>query len=473
MDRYLIGFSVRSDGSSKFAEDYRWATFPAVKAGWIISDEPFLASIEPISILKIRSSYGITGNQSIPDSRFYTIMKNDADNRYSYQSLSGAGTKITNIGNPFLTWETTREFEIGLDYGFAKNRVSGSFAYYYQSVFDLLLQSEIPPSTGLEGSNKFWENIGDMHNAGYEFDIVSVNMHNKSADFKWTTSFNFTWNENQVDQLTPSIDRDGKGMTNGDRLIRSGNELNTWYLAEYAGIDPERGVEMIHEIDYEHYLETGETVKTGRLIPATLSNVNKHKVILEGKTDMPKYYGGFTNTFSYKGFDLSFQINYSGGNYVYDYNLQRTSFVHNGQNLIKRELLTDAWSEDNTENAKYPRIVWNSFDNYGWDPDANDGEGDWVEGPGAGNYTPEQRKYSKFLYKADYFRLKNLRLGYTVPARYSRKINVQKFRVYVSATNLLTFTDYPGYDPETSKAEVISIPLPHLKTYSLGVRLTL
>ncbi len=472
-DRYLIGFSFRSDGSSKFDEDYRWANFPAVKAGWIISDEPFLSSVKAFNILKIRGSYGVTGNQSIPDSRFYTIMKNDADNRYSYQNLSGAGTKITNIGNPFLTWETTREFEAGLDYGLLNNRINGSLAYYYQSVFDLLLQSEIPPSTGLEGSNKFWENIGDMHNYGFEFDISSVNIHKKSIDFRWSTSFNFTWNDNMVDNLTPSIDRSGKGMTNGDRLIRSGNQLNTWYLAEFAGIDPEKGVEMIYEIDYDHYLETGETVKTGRKIPATLSNVSKHKVILEGKTDIPKYYGGLTNTFSYKGFDLSFQINYSGGNYVYDYNLQRTSFVHNGQNLIKNELLTEAWSEDNRESAKYPRIVWNSFDNYGWDPDANDGEGAWTEGPGAGNYTPEQRKYSKFLFKADYVRLKNLRLGYTVPQKYSQRIKVKKFRVYVSATNLLTLTDYPGYDPETSNHEIVSVPLPHLKIYSLGIRLIL
>jgi TonB-linked SusC/RagA family outer membrane protein len=469
-DRYLLGFSFRTDGSSKFKEDYRWGYFPAVKGGWIISDEPFFSGIGAVNMIKLRGSYGITGNQSIPPNKTETVYDNEADNRYGHQSLIGAGTKIENIGNPTITWETTNEFEAGVDFGFFENRINGSFAYYNQKVTDLLLKASIPPSTGLSGGNVFWDNIGDMRNYGFEFNITTVNIQSQSLDFTWKTSFNFSKNDNRVMNLTSKLDRAGAGIINGSQITKSDGRLNTYFMADYAGIHPEKGVEMIWEIDREHYKKTGETVKTGRKIPATLSNVKNHRYIHKNKTPDPKYYGGFTNTFQYKNFALTAKFNFSGGHYIHNYNRQRVSFVHNGQNIILKDVMEKGWDfVDNKANAKYPRIVWNSTDKWAWDSDKNE----WV-GPtrGIGNYSPETRIYDKFLYKGDYIRLKNVKLSYTLPKNLTRKFNVQNLQVYFSATNLLTITNYPGYDPEVS-SYIYSVPLPHLQTYSLGLNLKL
>lgn len=472
-DRYMLGFSFRTDGSSKFKQDYRWGYFPAVKAGWVLTDEPFMKNVDILSLIKFRGSYGITGNQSIPPNKTETVYDNVAGARYGHQSVIGAGTVIENIGNPTITWETTNEFEIGLDYGLVDNRINGSMAYYVQNVTDLLLKASIPPSTGLSGSNVFWDNIGNMRNYGVEFSINTVNINNRSLDFSWRSSFNFSWNDNEVENLTSNLDRAGAGIINGSQITRSGGRLNTYFMADYAGIDPERGVEMIWEIDRDHYKETGETVKTGQKIPATLSNVRNHRYIHQNKTPTPKFYGGLSNTFRFKNFQLSAKIVFSGGHYIQNYNRQRVSFVHNGQNVILKDLMDKGWDfvEDKSQ-AEYPRIVWNSTDNYAWDPDANDGEGDWIEGPGIGNYSPETRIYDKYLYKGDYARLKDLRLTYTLPKELTQKFYVQNMKVYFSATNLVTITNYPGYDPEVS-SYIYSVPLPHLKTYSFGINLQL
>lgn len=467
--RYLAGVSLRRDGSSKFAPDYRWGTFTAFSFGWLINEEAFMQPLEFVSLLKLRGSFGQTGNESIPNNRDIDVYRNNTNDRYGPFSLISAGTNITNIGNEGITWETTNSYDVGIDFGLFNNRVNGSVAYYVQDVRDMILEATVPPSTGLSGSNTYWDNIGDMRNRGFELELQSINL-NKN-DFRWETNLNFSTNQNKVLSLTPDLDQAGVGLIRGSRNWKKGGRLGAYFMADYAGVNPERGVEMIHEIDLEHFQQTGETVKTGRLIPATLNNVTQHRFRHEDKTQYPTYFGGFNNSFSYKNFELDVFFTFSGGNYIYDYNRNRVSYFHNGQNVILADVLGNTWQEPG-QNAKYPRIVYNSADRWGWDPEANEGAGDWVEGTGAGNYSPEQRFFSRWLYRGDFIRLRNVQVAYNLPAQFLSRLAITNARIFISGTNLLTFTKYPGYDPEGVNW-VNTVPLPNLRTYAMGISLKL
>jgi hypothetical protein len=433
----------------------------------LINEESFMSGFEPISLLKLRGSFGQTGNESIPSDLDKTIYRNNNDDRYGRFDLISAGTTVTNIGNPTITWETTNSYDVGIDFGLFNNRLNGSVAYYLQYVEDMILQAAIPPSTGLSGNNRFWDNVGDMKNFGVELELNSVILDRQK--FRWGADLNFTTNRNQVVELTAELDRAGSGIINNRKISRKDGRLNAYFMADYAGIDPERGVEMIHEIDIPRYLETGETVKTGRLIPATLDNVSTHRFIHEDKTNNPTWFGGFNNSFSYGNLSLDVLFTFSGGNYIYDYNRQRTAFVHNGQNVILQDLLDNAWRQPGDQ-ASYPQIVWNSTANWSWNKLANDGAGDWVQGPGIGNYSPEQRFYSKWLYKGDFLRLRNIQLAYTFPNNLTERMSLQGLRIFISATNLLTFTDFPGYDPEGNDW-IDTVPVPNVKTFTGGLSL--
>ncbi|MBX2843787.1 MAG: TonB-dependent receptor [Flammeovirgaceae bacterium] len=467
-DKYLVGVSFRRDGSSAFSKDSRWANFSALSAGWIISEEEFF-NTSFFDMLKIRGSFGQTGNQNIGNNRFTTTFRNDR--RYLSQELLNGGTSITNLGASDLTWETTNSYDVGIDFEMFGGRLNGSVAYYNQDVEDMLLQVPLPLSITLDNSNPIiWANAGRMKNSGMEFNFTSVNIH--SNDFKWTTNFNITSNATEVKNLTEDVDKNGQGIIADNTITRTGGKLGAYFLAEYAGIDQEKGVEMIYEIDRDLYLETGQTVKTGNIIPATLTNVRDHRVIHEDQTGLPTYYGGFNNTFEYKGFDLNVFFTFMGGNEVYDYTNQRSHYAARGNRMLKEELIGNTWRADNT-NAPFPELRWDMA--YNWDWDSENGE--WIEAPG--NYNNETFFHDRFLEKANFIRLKNLTLGYSFSKLMATKIHMQHLRVYVSAANLLTFTNFKGWDPEVivtnrgnlnlSPGMVYLPPLPHLKIYSVGV----
>ncbi|MEM6377057.1 MAG: SusC/RagA family TonB-linked outer membrane protein, partial [Bacteroidota bacterium] len=463
-DRYLLGLSFRRDGSSKFNQEYRWGLFPAVSLGWIVSDEPFWRNNSVVNLAKLRGSFGQTGNKNIPSNRFVTTYSNRNDWRYGNPDVIQAGTRITNIGVPDLTWETTSSYDVGLDFGLWQNRVSGSIAYYFQDVTDLLLSAPLATSAGLEGGNRIWGNVGDMQNYGIEFEIRSNNINRN--DFSWTTDINMSTNRNKVVRLTPDLDRSGRGLLSGNAVSRTGGRLRTYFMAEDAGVDPERGVNMIWEIDVDRFNETGETVKTGRKIPATLTNLQNHRIVHEDRTSIPEFFGGINNTFQYKGFDLSVLINFSGGNYIYDYEEQRTTDVQYGQVVLRSDLIGNTWTPENP-NAKYPELRWQGAYDWGWDPEVENpssptGKGDWVQG--TGNYKNEQANWTKHLHRADFIRLRNVQLGYTIPPSLSQKLNVQSLRLHLTGTNLLTITGYEGWDPESGGGA-----LPQLRMYTGGL----
>jgi len=468
-DKYLLGVSLRRDASSVFTPDNRWGTFSALSAGWIISDEAFFDGGE-FSLLKLRGSFGQTGNQNVPGNLDITRFR--ADRRYGVPELIGGGSSILSIGNRDLVWETTNSYDIGIDYGLLSDRISGSIAYYLQDVKDMLLQVPIPLSTGLDGSSSIWANAGQLINKGWEFSITSVNI-NKN-NFKWTTDFNYTTNMNEVAGLNPDVDATGQGIIAGQTITKKGGRLGAYFLAEFAGIDPERGVEMVYEIDRPRFLETGETIKTGRLIPATQPNVRDNRIINEEKSGLPTYFGGFTNTFNYKNFDLSIFLTFMGGNHIYDYAEHRGSYAQRGQFMLRSAMIGNTWTPENTD-AAYPQLRWDS--SYPWDWNASSGE--WKQG--VGNYNNESTYHDRFLKRADFMRVRNIQIGYNLPLELISRLKIQGIRIFASGTNLFTFTDFNGWDPEVINISggdqnnnltpgIITNPiLPNLRTYSFGI----
>lgn len=476
-DRYILGFSLRRDASSRFSQEYRWEVFPAFSAGWIISDEPFLKDNKYLNLLKLRGSFGSTGNKAIPANRFVTSYSNNQGDRYGVTSLISGGSRISNIGTPTLTWETTNSYDAGIDLGILKNRITGSIAWYLQDVTDLLLFSELPPSSGVNG---IWDNIGDMRNFGWEISLQSVNIQDSNRKIKWSTSFNLTTNDNKVLALTPKYDAAGKGVDRNSTKSVTGKELWTYYMAEWAGVDKEKGIDMIYEIDYALWEQTGKTIKTGRIIPATQTNLSRNRVLLEGKTSVPRFFGGIDNSFTWRNFDLGIFFQFTGGHYFYDYEEQRTTSVQYGQVVLRSDMIGNTWEKPG-DDKPYPELRWDSKYDWGWDinkvnpewtGDPNDprAKGYWTnsaDGEAQGIYNNESSNYSKYLYKGDYIRLKTIQLGYTLPSSFTSRMKIKNLRIFVTGSNLWTFTrEYKGWDPETGGGQ-----LPLLQVYNAGLNL--
>ncbi len=439
MERYLVGASFIREGSSKFVKENRWANFFSASAGWIISDEAFMKSFDWISMLKLRGSYGETGNQNIPSEA--TITSYAMKSKQFYDGTPNM--YMWSVPNKGAKWEKTKSIDVGIDYAFFNNRLNGSIAYYRQNVDDMLLKVQLPASAGIPDknfsinfNNSMWANIGSMYNEGFEFD-VNYNVIN-TKDFSWTTGFNLTYNRNEVTALSPDVDTKGTGIINTRPgvITKKGLPIGTYFLAEWAGVDPEKGIGLIYEIDQDIYSKTGRTVKTGNVIPATGNNINKNRIIQDGKSGMPKVYGGWTNSFAYRNFDLSFMFYFSTGNYIYNRWMDINSKAGDGRNNVIAGLVGDSWQQPG-DNSKFPEIRWGNQYNI-----KDDGT------PGTGNYGSNDVGNTQFLEKASFLRLKNLTFGYTLPENLCRKISISKLRLYVTATNLFTITDFSGWDPE-------------------------
>lgn len=439
MERYLVGASFIREGSSKFVKENRWANFFSASAGWIISDEAFMKSFDWISMLKLRGSYGETGNQNIPSEA--TITSYAMKSKQFYDGTPNM--YMWSVPNKGAKWEKTKSIDVGIDYAFFNNRLNGSIAYYRQNVDDMLLKVQLPASAGIPDknfsinfNNSMWANIGSMYNEGFEFD-VNYNVIN-TKDFSWTTGFNLTYNRNEVTALSPDVDTKGTGIINARPgvITKKGLPIGTYFLAEWAGVDPEKGIGLIYEIDQDIYSKTGRTVKTGNVIPATGNNINKNRIIQDGKSGMPKVYGGWTNNFTYRNFDLSFMFYFSTGNYIYNRWMDINSKAGDGRNNVIAGLVSDSWQQPG-DNSKFPEIRWGNQYNI-----KDDGT------PGTGNYGSNDVGTTQFLEKASFLRLKNLTFGYTLPENLCRKISISKLRLYVTATNLFTITDFSGWDPE-------------------------
>lgn len=461
-DRYLLGMSYRRDGSSVFSPDERFGNFPALSAGWIVSNEKFMNTFPLISHLKLRGSYGSTGNANINAFAW--------SNQYVQWPIYGLarGSVLNNLGTRSLTWERSKTFDASIDFGLLGNRITGSFGYYQSLTTDMLLSVPVSPSLGIFnfGTNgAAITNIGNLANKGFEVEFTTVNVN--TTKIKWTTSFSLTTNHNEVKKLADGIKIPTQiAHSSGVNSVWAGRPLGEFFLAEFAGYD-DQGYEMIYEIDQQLFTSSNRSItqKTGNLIRATTVNINANRIYQRDKTGLPTYFGGLTNTFNYGGLELGILFTYQGGNYIYDADSETTMYVNGGTNVIRKDMIGDYWTPSNT-GASNPRPLWKNSD---------------------GTNTMGTRT-TRHLHKGDYIRLKSLTLAYNLPEKLTSKLRIKNARIYGGVTNLLTFSKFKAFDPETAvfKTSNISstqdinlgqgiigtVPFPQVRTINGGISFT-
>lgn len=436
-DKYLLSLAIRRDGSSKFSEDNKYGTFPSVSVGWRLSQESFMQDISFLSDLKLRASYGVTGNQEgIGDYAALALI--GGGQNYNDQS----GVAPSQLPNPDLKWEQTTQTNVGVDFGFLSNRISASADYFIKKTDDLLLSRPLPRTSGY---TSITENIGSLENTGLEFAVSTQNL---TGEFKWTTDFNIAFIDNKVTKLNNDEPFD-RGFVN---RVAVGESIGAFYLLEQIGI-------------YQTNDEVPEKLfaKGVRAGDVKFRDINGDGDITTGAdrtfvgSAVPDYFGGITNNFAYKGFDLSVFFQYSVGNEVYAMwkELDGAGNLGSGanNNAIAQDVADDRWTGAGTSNT-VPRAVYGA----------------------AGTYNAQRS--SRYLEDGSYLRLKTLNFGYTLPSTLVDRVGLRKVRVYATGQNLLTFTDYSGFDPEVSSNAQDAVTagndqatLPQLRSFTLGVNI--
>ncbi len=411
-NKYLLTATVRRDGASNFAANNKYAVFPSAALGWKISNEDFLINSETISSLKLRVSYGATGNPSI--SPYQSL------SRFASLYASRNGQTVFAItpdqpANPDLKWETSYQTNFGIDLGLIDNRINLSLDYYNIDTKDLILGNNgIPEYFGF-ASDEILTNLGEINNSGIEIALNSKNI--VDGDFRWSTDFNLSKNKNEVVALINDADLFGNAAPSyfsHDRsyVLRVGEEVGLFWGYDYAGVfqggDAPAGTQTLAGgvagdplfVDVDG---NGEITEADRTI---IGNPN------------PDFTFGFTNNFSYRNFDLSIFFQGSQGGDIFNMtNVQ----LNNGDANTTRDYFNNAWTPSNT-NTDQPRVGNNS----------------------------NREISSRFVEDGSYIRLKNLALGYNLPLGVVESLGLQNVRFSISAQNLLTFTDYSGLDPEVN-----------------------
>lgn len=395
LDKYLLSVSGRVDGSSRFGANNRYGFFPAASVGWVISDESFMEDIPSLSLLKLRASYGLTGNAEIGNFDSYGLYRGDA----GYAGVPGQ--RPEQIENPDLRWEQTTQTDVGLEFGFFGGRLSGEVDYYFKNTRDLLLNVNVPGTSGFRTQLR---NIGNLENKGWEFVLRSDNT---TGAFKWNTSLNLAANRNKI------LNLDGQVIEGGylNRAVE-GQPIGSFYSIEYAGVDPANG-------DALYYVN--EPRPDGTLDRNTTNDPNVAQRTIIGNPN-PKLVGGISNNFSYKGLEFTILFQGQSGNDIY-----------NGA-------------------GKFQSANGDFFDNQTVDQlNRWQKPGDITDIPQArlfgANGTAES---SRYLQKGSYLRLKTATLSYTLPTSLTNRAKLDRVRLYVTGQNLLTFTKYTGWDPEVN-----------------------
>lgn len=399
-DKYLFSLSGRVDGSSRFGANNRYGFFPAASAGWVLSEEEFLKSFSPLSFLKLRASYGIVGNAEIGNFPQLGLFTGAA----SYVGIGGQAP--SQIGNPNLQWETNKQFDIGVDFGFLNNRITGEIDYYIRNSEDLLLNVNIPSTTGF---NSVVQNLGSLENKGFEF---VVNTQNTVGAFKWSTSFNIAHNKGRVLDIQGQVIEDGVGGLN---RVMEGQPIGVFFTVEYAGVNPDNGDAQF----YKNSVNPDGTIDRTIL---SNSEYNQAERVVAGDPN-PKFIAGLTNNMSFKNFDLTVFFNGVFGNDI--------SVFGMGQYSMANMIYEDNQTADQMKRWQQPGDVTDV-------PQVRY----WV---GNGN-----QRSTRFIEDGTFVRLRNVSLGYTLPQSVISKFKLQSCRVYLSGQNLATFTKYPLWDPEVN-----------------------
>lgn len=463
-DKYLLEASLRTDGSSRFGPGKRWATFPSVSVGWVVSDEEFMKRIPAIAFMKLRASYGLTGNAEIGN---YSWQKGFTFVGYNAAIYGGIqGGQFAGPGNQDLSWESTRQFNAGLDLGLLGNRVTATVDYYNKVSDGLLLDYQLGPLFGTI-NNVMTINLGSVRNRGVEFSLNTRNV--ERGRFKWSTNFNIATNKNEVlSTYTAPFLNFPFQFINNPSIAAVGHPLGAYYMPQFAGFDPVTGNELFYERDRSAFANTGQTVRSGNLWDGTVNNqAGNNQFIMSDRTPYPIFFGGLTNTFQVGQFDLSALLYFQYGNWIYDQGERAQSYpaLNSGGNFQTSQVLRrniagigdvqTAIREGN--DAALNRLVWSS--------------------------NARGFESTRFLHNGSFMRLKNVQIGYRIPDEMARRVRLQSVRVYVTAQNLLTFTKFRGWDPEVfrnggladSQANlspgVTNNDLPQVRTFVFGLNL--
>jgi TonB-linked SusC/RagA family outer membrane protein len=433
-ERYLFTFTGRIDGSSRFGTNNKYGFFPSGAVAWRVSEENFLRENQFISDLKLRLSYGLTGNDGIG---LYNSLAGYSTGRTVLNDQEQLFIQANRIGNQDLRWEKTAQLDAGLDFGLFNNRIQITADYYIKTTNDLLLNVELPATTGF---TSVLRNIGSVENRGFEFGVLSTNF-NSLNGFKWTTNANLSLNKNRVTQLTNGVSQYFVGGES-EVIVKVGQPLGSMYGVIFNGI----------------YQSSGEVLAAGPLAPSgSIPGSPRYKDLngdgrFNASTDrtiigngLPKAIFGLTNNFSYKSFDLSIFVQGVYGNDIFNSTFRQLIGGDPGGGLLK-EYYDNAWRANKPSNQYASMRDWRiPISNY------------WVE-------------------DGSFLRVKNVSLSYQIPF----KTNWMKSaRVYLSGQNLLTITKYRGYDPEVN-SDFNSNTLygfdrfayPASRTVTLGVNIT-
>lgn len=409
--KYFFSASLRTDGSSRFSSDARWGTFWSVGASWRISEEDFLANNSVISKLTLRASYGGQGNDKVGYYAYQGLYD-------IYNNLGESGYVTQQLANDKLKWETNLNMNVGVDFGLYQNRISGTVEYFSRRSKDLLFQIPKPTSTGY---TYYYDNTGKLRNRGVEVQLNVTPV--KNRDWKWDVHLNATHFKNKITELPEDI-------VTSYQLKRKGGSVYDWFLVEWAGIDPEDGLPMWYKTT-----ASGERVTTKVYDEANNTQSKK----LSG-TSLPDLTGGFGTSLKYKNLEVSTLFAYSIGGKIYD---RDKAFLLN-QSSAGRAMSTETlkrWTPENRD-TNVPRVQTTST-----------------------NWTSTS---TRFLRSADYMRMKNLTVSYTIPSAITKKANLSNCKLYVQGENLFTIFSAEGLDPEQAVNGISFMRYPNVRTFSFG-----
>ena len=401
-EKYLFSASARYDGSSRFDPNGRWGLFPAISAGWIVSKEAFFGESKWLTNLKIRASYGLTGDQEIGD---FEYRSNWTGGSYDGNS----GLRPRNLGNPDLTWQRNKMFNVGVDYELWTGKVSGSIEYYKGNRTELLTQAVLPATSGFPGITS---NAGNILNTGVEFSVNAYPVKNKN--FTWTTSFNISYIKNEI----LSLYTDGE-LLNAfadlpqTHVLKVGESIGSFWGIKYLGVNPQTGDAVYDDLNKDGVIDDQDNTVLGKATP--------------------DYYGGWSNEFKYKNWDASLVTQFSIGNKVY--------------NLIGTTYQTLGWSDQGwDENYNLYQVYANNATivNKRWEK-----PGDQTNVPRASLVFPTTgANSSRYIENASFFRFRTVSVGYTVRPKTNKVFT--SLRLYAQVQNLAVITKYYGFDPEVS-----------------------
>ena len=419
-NKYYLGGSFRTDGSSRFQRDNRWGSFWSISGAWRIIEEKFMSPTKDwLTDLKIRASYGVNG--TLPSDYFGYMGLSSLTNGY----LEQPGIIQSQLRNDDLQWETNYNLNLGLDFALW-NRINVTLEYYTRTTKNLLMDRPISMTTGF---SSYLMNIGEVKNKGVELEISSTNIQTK--DFSWNTTFNISHNKNKI----VTLDGMQTEIKSGSQIRKVGKSYRTFYMIEFAGINPETGAPQFY---------TNDVDENGNYIKDITEEINKAHAIVLDKHAEPNAIGGLSNTLRYKWFDLNFMFSYQFGGYSYDNWAQKTE--HGGNDLEANipSYYKDSWKKPG-DVTKYELFY---------------------EKPSvAMNKVTTTRR----LHSTDFIRLKTLTFGFTVPKDWTRKIGIENVRLYASANNLWTWAAYDYYDPEAVSGGTAIWGTPPLKTVTFGI----